>query len=114
MINIVIIILLVLLLAASGYAIFLSREINKKIPCKEQPKGFSWKNIIPEELTMDRVAIAYDTHDDRRFRYAFGRFQFYNGRLVGFNKDGNEQPKRVKAEDILFWSRIPDLPKAED
>lgn len=66
-----------------------------------------WRQFSPfDDLPKERVSIAYDTHDERRIRYAYGYFQFHNGTCICFWKDGNEQPKSVKAEDIRYWMPV--------
>lgn len=67
-----------------------------------------WIKFIPSlNLPKERVSIAYDTHDDRGVRYAYGYFQFHNGTCTMFWKDGNDQPRSIKAEDIRYWMRVP-------
>ena len=71
-----------------------------------------WTLFSPSQaLPRERVTIAYATHDERGVRYAYGYFQFNpaNGKLCGFMKDGNKQPRRVRTEDILYWMPIPPL-----
>ena len=71
-------------------------------------KKNGWIKFVPSiDLPKERVSIAYDTHDERGVRYAYGYFQFYNGTCGCFWKDGNEQPKVVKAEDIKYWMPVP-------
>lgn len=75
----------------------------------------SWIKFVPSlDLPKERVSIAYDTHDERGIRYAYGYFQFYNGTCGCFGKDGNEQPKVVKAEDIKYWMPVPSLDVQEE
>jgi hypothetical protein len=70
--------------------------------------NIGWIKFIPSlDLPKERVSIAYDTHDERGIRYAYGYFQLHNGTCTMFWKDGNEQPKSVKAEDIKYWMPIP-------
>ena len=59
------------------------------------------------KLTNDRVSIAYDTHDDRGIRYAYGYFQFMGGECICFWKDGHDNPKTVKTDDIRYWMPVP-------
>lgn len=74
-----------------------------------------WIKFYPSlDLPKERVSIAYDTHDDRGYRFAYGHFQFYNGTCGCFWKDGNEQPKVVKAEDIKYWMPIPSFDVQEE
>ena len=74
-----------------------------------------WIKFYPSlDLPKDRVSIAYDTNDERGVRYAYGHFQFYNGTCGCFWKDGNEQPKVVKAEDIKYWMPVPSLDVQEE
>ncbi len=74
-----------------------------------------WIKFVPSlDLPKERVSIAYDTHDERGYRFAYGYFQFYNGTCGCFWKDGNEQPKVVKAEDIKYWMPIPSLDIQEE
>ena len=74
-----------------------------------------WIRFVPSlDLPKERVSIAYDTHDERGVRYAYGYFQFYNGTCGCFWKDGNEQPKVVKAEDIKYWMPVPSLDIQEE
>lgn len=74
-----------------------------------------WKKFIPSmNLPKCRVSIAYDTKDERGIRYAYGHFQFRNGTCNMFWKDGNEQPKSVKAEDIRYWMPVPSLDTQEE
>ena len=78
-------------------------------------KKNGWIKFVPSlTLTKERVSIAYDTHDERGVRYAYGYFQFYNGTCGCFWKDGNEQPKVVKAEDIKYWMPVPSLDVQEE
>ena len=78
-------------------------------------KKNGWIKFVPSStLTKERVSIAYDTHDERGVRYAYGYFQFYNGTCGCFWKDGNEQPKVVKAEDIKYWMPVPSLDVQEE
>ena len=78
-------------------------------------KKNGWVKFVPSlDLPKERVSIAYDTHDERGVRYAYGYFQFYNGTCGCFWKDGNEQPKVVKAEDIMYWMPIPSLDMQEE
>lgn len=78
-------------------------------------KKNSWIKFVPSlDLPKERVSIAYDTHDERGVRYAYGYFQFHNGTCGCFWKDGNEQPKAVKAEDIRYWMPIPSLDVQEE
>lgn len=78
-------------------------------------KNIGWIKFVPSlDLPKERVSIAYDTHDERGVRYAYGYFQFYNGTCGCFWKDGNEQPKVVKAEDIKYWMPIPSLDVQEE
>ena len=88
---------------------------------KERRRGMTdkkkngWIKFVPSStLTKERVSIAYDTHDERGVRYAYGYFQFYNGTCGCFWKDGNEQPKVVKAEDIKYWMPVPSLDVQEE
>lgn len=74
-----------------------------------------WIKFYPSlDLPKERVSIAYDTHDERGYRFAYGRFQFYNGTCGCFWKDGNERPKVVKAEDIKYWMPVPSLAVQEE
>lgn len=74
-----------------------------------------WEKFIPSmNLPKCRVSIAYDTKDERGIRYAYGHFQFRNGTCDMFWKDGNEQPKSVKAEDIRYWMPVPSLDTQEE
>lgn len=74
-----------------------------------------WIKFVPSlDLPKERVSIAYDTHDERRVRYAYGYFQFHGGTCTMFWKDGNEQPKSVKAADILYWMPIPSFDSIRD
>ena len=74
---------------------------------QEEPR-YVWREFIPSiDLPKERVSIAYETHDDRGLRFAYGYFQFYNGTCTHFWKDGNEQPKSIKADDIRYWMPIP-------
>lgn len=78
-------------------------------------KKNGWIKFVPSlDLPKERVSIAYDTHDERGVRYTYGYFQFYNGTCGCFLKDGNEQPKVVKAEDIKYWMPVPSLDMQED
>ena len=78
-------------------------------------KKNGWIKFVPSlDLPKERVSIAYDTHDERGVRYAYGYFQFYNGTCGCFWKDGNEQPKVVKAEDIKYWMPVPSLDVQEE
>lgn len=78
-------------------------------------KKNGWIKFVPSlDLPKERVSIAYDTHDERGVRYAYGYFQFYNGTCGCFWKDGNDQPKVVKAEDIKYWMPIPSLDIQEE
>ncbi len=78
-------------------------------------KKNGWIKFVPSlDLPKERVSIAYDTHDERGVRYAYGYFQFYNGTCGCFLKDGNEQPKVVKAEDIKYWMPVPSLDAQEE
>lgn len=78
-------------------------------------KKNGWIRFVPSlDLPKERVSIAYDTHDERGVRYAYGYFQFYNGTCGCFWKDGNEQPKVVKAEDIKYWMPVPSLDVQEE
>lgn len=78
-------------------------------------KNIGWIKFVPSlNLPKERVSIAYDTHDERGIRYAYGYFQFYNGTCGCFWKDGNEQTKVVKAEDIKYWMPVPSLDVQED
>ena len=78
-------------------------------------KENKWIKFYPSlELPKERVSIAYATHDERGYRFAYGYFQFYNGTCGCFWKDGNEQPKVVKAEDIKYWMPIPSLDMQEE
>ena len=78
-------------------------------------KENKWIKFYPSlELPKERVSIAYDTHDKRGYRFAYGYFQFYNGTCGCFWKDGNEQPKVVKAEDIKYWMPVPSLDVQEE
>jgi hypothetical protein len=81
---------------------------------KDKKKN-GWIKFVPSlDLPKERVSIAYDTHDERGVRYAYGYFQFYNGTCGCFWKDGNEQPKVVKAEDIKYWMPVPSLDVQEE
>ena len=81
---------------------------------KDKKKN-GWIKFVPSlDLPKERVSIAYDTHDERGVRYAYGYFQFYNGTCGCFWKDGNEQPKVVKAEDIKYWMPVPSLDIQEE
>ena len=86
--------------------------IDLDMTTEEKPN--TWQRFAPSNsLPKERVTIAYDTHDERKVRYAYGYFQFNfskNGEFCGFAKDGNEQPKRVKTEDILYWKPLEELP----
>lgn len=74
-----------------------------------------WIKFVPSlNLPKERVSIAYDKHDERGVRYAYGYFQFYNGTCGCFLKDGNERPKIVKAEDIKYWMPVPSLDVQEE
>lgn len=78
-------------------------------------KKNGWIKFVPSlDLPKERVSIAYDTHDERGVRYAYGYFQFYNGTCGCFWKDGNEQPKVIKVEDIKYWMPIPSLDMQEE
>lgn len=78
-------------------------------------KESKWIKFCPSlELPKERVSIAYDTHDDRGYRFAYGYFQFNNGTCGCFWKDGNEQPKVVKSEDIKYWMPVPSLDVQEE
>ena len=78
-------------------------------------KKNGWIKFVPSlDLPKERVSITYDTHDERGVRYAYGYFQFYNGTCGCFWKDGNEQPKVVKAEDIKYWMPVPSLDVQEE
>ena len=78
-------------------------------------KKNGWVKFVPSlDLPKERVSIAYDTHDERGVRYAYGYFQFYNGTCGCFWKDGNEQPTVIKAEDIKYWMPIPSLDMQEE
>lgn len=78
-------------------------------------KNIGWIKFVPSlDLPKERVSIAYDTRDERGVRYAYGYFQFYNGTCGCFWKDGNEQPKVVKAEDIKYWMPVPSLDVQEE
>ena len=78
-------------------------------------KKNGWIKFVPSlDLPKERVSIAYDTHDERGVRYAYGYFQFYNGTCGCFWKDGNEQPKVVKAEDIKYWMPVHSLDIQEE
>jgi hypothetical protein len=78
-------------------------------------KKNGWIKFVPSlDLPKERVSIAYDTHDERGVRYAYGYFQFYNGTCGCFWKDGNEQPKVIKAEDIKYWMPVPSLDMQEE
>lgn len=87
---------------------------RKENNMKDKKKN-GWIKFVPSlDLPKDRVSIAYDTHDERGVRYAYGYFQFYNGTCGCFWKDGNEQPKVVKAEDIKYWMPVPSLDMQEE
>jgi hypothetical protein len=74
-----------------------------------------WIKFVPSlELPKERVSIAYKTHDERGYRFAYGHFQFYNGTCGCFWKDGNEQPKVVKVEDIMYWMPIPSFDSMQE
>lgn len=109
--NILLLICLVLLCLSAGFAAGVW-ALQKKSPKKPAaaPSDSPWREIAGP-LTMERVAVAYDTHDDRKVRYAFGRFQFRDGKLTDFYRDGNEQPKRIRRKNLLCWMPIPDLPQ---
>lgn len=78
-------------------------------------KKNGWIKFVPSlDLPKERVSIAYDTHDERGVRYGYGYFQFHNGTCGCFWKDGNEQPKVVKAEDIKYWMPVPSLDVQEE
>lgn len=78
-------------------------------------KKNGWIKFVPSlDLPKERVSIAYDTHDERGYRFAYGYFQFYNGTCSCFWKDGNEQPKAVKAEDIKYWMPVPSFDEQEE
>ena len=78
-------------------------------------KKNGWIKFVPSlDLPKERVSIAYDTHDEREYRFAYGYFQFHNGTCGCFWKDGNEQPKVVKAEDIKYWMPVPSLDMQEE
>lgn len=78
-------------------------------------KKNGWIKFVPSlALPKERVSIAYDTHDERGVRYAYGYFQFHNGTCSCFWKDGNEQPKVVKVEDIRCWMPVPPLEAQEE
>ena len=78
-------------------------------------KENKWIKFYPSlKLPKERVSIAYATHDERGYRFAYGYFQFYNGTCGCFWKDGNEQPKVVKAEDIKYWMPVPSLDVKEE
>ena len=81
---------------------------------KDKEKNGWIKFVQSLDLPKERVSIAYDTHDERGIRYAYGYFQFYNGTCGCFWKDGNEQPKVVKAEDIKYWMPVPSLDVQEE
>lgn len=66
------------------------------------------------KLTNDRVSIAYDTHDDRGIRYAYGYFQFVGGKCICFWKDGHHLSRTVKVEDIRYWMPIPAFDAVEE
>ena len=81
---------------------------------KDKKKN-GWIKFVPSlDLPNERVSIAYDTHDERGYRFAYGYFQFHNGTCGCFWKDGNEQPKVVKAEDIKYWMPVPPLEVQEE
>lgn len=78
-------------------------------------KKNGWIKFVPSlDLPKERVSIAYDTHDERGVRYAYGYFQFHNGTCGCFWKDGNEQPKVIKAEDIKYWMLVHSLDMQEE
>ena len=81
---------------------------------KDKEKNGWIKFVQSLDLPKERVSIAYDTHDERGIRYAYGYFQFYNGTCGCFWKDGNEQPKVIKAEDIKYWMPVPSLDVQEE
>jgi hypothetical protein len=78
-------------------------------------KKNGWIKFVPSlDLPKERVSIAYDTHDERGYRFAYGYFQFHNGTCSSFWKDGNEQPKAVKVDDIKYWMPIPSFDSMQE